>query len=353
MLLDPHGWAPAQAIERVLENADVHLTRSAAAETHAAALELATGIHTTVAGAVTELEVLRRILARQLEALDLRAASAGTHPLASWRNTEVSPGERYQGHHESMRELARREPSYALHVHVGIADAETAARVADRLRAHLPLLLALSANSPFWQGRDSGLASARTPIFQAFPRVGLPRRFGSYAAWVATVRTLVDAGAIADHTYLWWDVRLQPTLGTVEVRIMDAQTSLRDVAPLLALVQSVARLEAEEGYVSEELLDAQEVLAENRFLAARDGIDAQLVDPVRLRLVPARELVRDVVDAARPHASDLGCADQLDAVQALMDDPPAARQRAHAGASGDLEGVVAALSAAFVEEAAA
>ena len=154
---------------------------------------------------------LRVQLAETLETLGLRAAVAGTHPFAIWQEIAVSGGERYQFVYGSMRELARREPTFALHVHVGVADAETAIRVNDRMRVHLPLLLALSANSPFWQGRDSGLASARTPLFQAFPRVGVPRAFGSYEVYAETVDLLIRTEAVPEATFLWWDVRPQPS----------------------------------------------------------------------------------------------------------------------------------------------
>ena len=123
-----------------------------------------------------------------------------------------------------MRELARREPTFALHVHVAVPDAEIAVRACNAMRAHLPVLLALSANSPFWQGRDSGLASARTPVFQAFPRTGIPREFATYAEYVEAIDVLMRCGAIPEPTFIWWDVRLQPRFGTLEVRIMDAQT---------------------------------------------------------------------------------------------------------------------------------
>ena len=156
--------------------------------------------------------------------MGLRAACAGTHPFAVWHDTVVSSGERYQAVYGSMRELARREPTFALHVHVGVPDPEDAIALMNRMRAHLPLLLALSANSPFWQGRDTGLASARTPLFQAFPRVGIPRVFNDYSDYVEAVDLLVRCGSIPEPTFLWWDVRPQPRFGTVEVRIMDAQT---------------------------------------------------------------------------------------------------------------------------------
>ena len=127
-------------------------------------------------------------------------------------------------------------------------------RLTNRMRAHLPLLLALSVNSPFWQGRDTGLGSARTPLFQAFPRVGIPRVFADYADWVEAVDLLIRCDAFPEPTFLWWDVRPQPRFGTVEVRILDAQTTVAETAALAALVQSVARLEVVEGYVSERLV---------------------------------------------------------------------------------------------------
>src|SRR3712207_2604129 len=176
---------------------------------------------------------------------------------------------------------------------------EQAIVASNRMRANLPLLLALSGSSPYWQGRDTGLASARTPLFQAFPRVGIPRVFSSYADWVRSVDLLISSGALPDHSYLWWDVRLQPRYGTVEVRIMDAQSSIRRTAALVALIQCLVRLEAQEGYASSRVLHAQEVLDENRFLAARDGVDADLIDPDRGTRVPVRELAAELVEIGR------------------------------------------------------
>jgi carboxylate-amine ligase len=247
-----------------------------------------------------------------------------------------------------MRELARREPTFALHVHVGVSDPEAAILLHNRLRVHLPLLLALSVNSPFWQGRDTGLASARTPLFQAFPRVGIPRAYASYEDYVETVDLLLRCEAFPEPTFLWWDVRPQPRFGTVEVRIMDAQITTFETAALVALVQSVARLELEEGYHVDAQGDRAEVLAENRFLAARDGMGARLIDAVAERRVPARELLSRLLDAARPHAADLGCEDLLDMLVMLGEEPGAKRQRRVARELGCLPGLVERLSAAFV-----
>jgi len=259
----------------------------------------------------------------------------------------VSSGVRSDAVYGSMRELARREPTFALHVHVGVDDPEAAIRLANRMRAHLPLLLALSVNSPFWQGRDTGLGSARTPLFQAFPRVGIPRAFDGYADWVETVDLLIRCKAFPEPTFLWWDVRVQPRFGTVEVRILDAQTTVDQTAALVGLVQCVARLEIEEGFASPELVATQEVLDENRFIAARDGMDAALIDPLHECRVPARRLLEELLEACAPHAAELGCADEL-ARLASMSEWTGARRQLELGRRADrLPGLVAELAASF------
>jgi carboxylate-amine ligase len=349
MLVHPETWSLAHQIDRVLLAMPADLARQMTAETHMSAVELATGVHSNVRGAAGELARLRFALDDHLAPLGLAAAGAGTHPFAVWHETVVSSGSRQQIVYGSMRELARREPTFALHVHVGVRDPERAICVANRMRAHLPLLLALSGNSPFWQGRDTGLASARTPLFQAFPRVGIPRAFDSYEEYVSTVDLLIRCEAFPEPTFLWWDVRPQPRFGTVEVRIMDTQTTVGATAALVALVQSVARLEGEDGYVSETLVHSPEVLAENRFLAARDGTEAALVDPLAERRVPVRELLDDLLEAAAPHAEALGCAEELRGVPELVERPSHAHQLRLARGPLRMRGLVEQLAGSFTD----
>jgi glutamate---cysteine ligase / carboxylate-amine ligase len=346
MLLERDGSSLAQESERVLARLPAGLAEHVLPETHAAVVELATGVHGDVAGTVAELAGLRARLARELRAMELGAACAGTFPLASAQATRISRLERYRVIADSMRTLARREPTLALHVHVGVPDCEDAIRVINGMRDVVPLLLALSANSPFCQGRDTGFASTRTVIFQGFPRTGTARRFAGYADYARSVDALIASGALPDSSFLWWDVRLQPRLGTVEVRAMDAQSTVADSGALIALVMSVARAELEEdprpGTVT------PEVLAENRFIAARDGLDAHLIDPERSRLVPVRDLVEELLARCAPHAAALGCASELEHVRALAKEGGAARQRRHADAEG-LDEVVPALMGSFTE----
>jgi carboxylate-amine ligase len=347
MLLDPETWALAQCVEDVLEVLPDDLREVVCSETHSGAIELNTRPFATVAEAAADLGALRSTLAEVLDRRGLRAASAGMHPFADWHDIRVATADRHQAVAGSMRELARREPTFALHVHVAVPSAAAAMAAANQLRVHLPVLLALSANSPYWQGRDSGLSSARTPLFQAFPRVGIPRAFASYNDWVETVDLLVRCEAFPDHSFLWWDVRLQPRYGTVEVRIMDAQSSVEHAAALTALVQCLVRLEATEGYAPAHLIHAQEVLDENRFLAARDGCDAALIDPARETRVPVRELIEPMLDACAPHARELRCEAELGLVRLLVDEGGAERQRMLAGEDDDQCRLVASLSEAF------
>ena len=347
MLLNPADWSLAQQSERVFAGVTPDLEGHLPGETQSSIVELGSGIHGDVASLAEELEALRWALELELSSLGLRAASAGTHPSTVWQETVVSAQPRYQAVYGSMRELARREPTLALHVHVGVPDAEDAIRLVNRMRAHLPILLALSVNSPFWQGRDTGLASARTPLFQAFPRVGTPRAFDDYADWLETVSLLIRCEAFPEPTFLWWDVRPQPRFGTVEVRICDAQTRASETAALAALIQCIARLEVEEGYVEPLLVHSPEVLEENRFLAARDGMDGELIDPRQARRVPVRGMVAELLEACVPHAMDLGCADELDGIRRLAERTGADRQLDLARGSSRLQGLVEELAERF------
>ncbi|MFN2611736.1 MAG: YbdK family carboxylate-amine ligase [Solirubrobacterales bacterium] len=346
MMLEPHSWALAHAIDSVLPTLPPELVGKVSAETHGSALELQTAVHEDVSAAHSDLRVSRDALHERLEAMQLRVATAGTHPFAIWHNIVVSGGDRYQFVYGSMRELARREPTFALHVHVGIGEPEAAIRVANRLRVHLPLLLALSGNSPFWQGRDTGLASARTPLFQAFPRVGIPRAFGDYGDYVETVDLLIRCEGVPEPTFLWWDVRPQPRFGTVEVRIMDSQSRLDETAALVALTQCLAKLESEQGFASHKAIVTGEVISENRFIAARDGVEARLIDPDIEGRVAVRDLLADLLPLCRSHAQDLGCEPELDWVTELATRSGAKRQLQRAR-QGSLTGLVAHLAEDF------
>jgi carboxylate-amine ligase len=349
MLLDPFDWSVASRVDDVLAVLPPAIAGRAAPETHACVLELRTAPHASAAGAAAELCELRGALDTTLrESLGLRAAVAGVHPLVARSEAPVSGGMRYREIEATMRSLAHREPTMAQHVHVAVPDGQAAVRALDGLRGDLPLLLALSANSPFLRGRDSGFASVRTPIFSMFPRVGTARRFGSYGDYVATVGEMLRARAIPDPSFLWWDARLQPHLGTVEVRIMDAQSRLLDAAALTALVQCLVRRHAEGDSPD---APGPELLAENRFLAARDGLDAQLLDPRRdTGRRSARAVLAELLETCEPVARELGCGAELADAAALAAEPGYLRQRRCSGRDG-LRALFARLGAEFTHPA--
>lgn len=346
MILEPGDFSLARDTEPTLAALPDDLAGHASAETHEAAIELATSPCSSVEDAGDELADLRAALRSQLEKDGLRAASAGTHPLAMWTDTRVSGSARYQLIFQTMRELARREPTFALHVHIGVPDPDSAIVLLNRLRSHVPLLLAVSANSPFWQGRDTGLASARTPIFQAFPRVGIPRAFASYLEYVETVDQMLRCNAFPEPSFLWWDVRARPQFGTVELRVMDSQSTSDRSAALAALVQTIAHLELEEGYHDPLLLHSPELLDENRFLAARDGLEAHLLDPVTDAQISVRDQLTELLDAATPHGQELGCESALELVREMATDGGAEQQRRIAGRTG-LRGLLRKLAMKF------
>ena len=324
MLLDARTGAPANRIDDVLAAMPVDLRSHASAETHACVVEIRTDVHGQLGSLADDLISLRCGLARVLAPLGLRPAAAGTHALAREDDVDVSTGARYREIEASMRALARREPTMALHVHVAVPDERAAVQALDGLRRDLPVLLALAANSPFWRGTDSGFSSMRAPIFSMFPRAGIPRQFGTYGDYVRVVDRLVGSGAVREPGFLWWDARLQPRLGTVEVRMLDAATRVADAAAIAALVQCLVRRHAESWRTR---APEPEVLAENRFLAARDGMRAELIDGFGGRTRPVRDRLDEMLEACRPYAAALGCAGELAGVAALAADPGDARQR--------------------------
>jgi carboxylate-amine ligase len=296
---------------------------SAHPDTYSALVELASPVSASAPEAVASLAALRA----RLRGAGGTAIGAGVHPDGTFGDVEHVPARRYRKIAAQLRGLLLRTPTCALHVHVGMPDAETAIVVCNGLRERLPLLQALAANSPFWHGRDSGLATARAQLFRGFPRAEIPRAFAGFDDYAETVAAVVQAGDLPDYTFLWWDIRPHPHLGTVEVRAMDSQSALWSVAGLAALVHALARLEAERG---PRAWAPREALMEASFSAARDGLDARIPHDGALR--PAREVARAALKEARPFAREAGADAALEAVERILREGNGAdRQRgAHA-----------------------
>jgi carboxylate-amine ligase len=219
----------------------------------------------------------------------------------------------------SLGFVARQELVFGMHVHVGMADPEETIYVANGLRPHVPLLIALSANSPLLRGGLTGLMSSRVPIFRALPRVGLPPRFEDWADFERRVETMSESGMIEDYTYLWYDVRPHPRLGTVEIRAMDSQTRVEHTIALSALVISLVKLLTEEFQRAPEPVDPHwEILDENRWLAARHGLEAELLDHASGQRRGVRELTEALIARLGPHARELGCEGELEGLRDLL-----------------------------------
>jgi glutamate---cysteine ligase / carboxylate-amine ligase len=342
MLLDARTAAAANRVGDVLAALPPELAAHTSPETHACVVELKTDPQPSVAYVAAQLADLRATLDQVLAGLGLCGAAAGTHPLTIRSQVAVTTDPRHQQVVTTMGALAHREPTMALHVHVAVPDGDTAVRALDGLRNDLPLLLALSANSPFWRRADSGFASIRAPIFSMFPRVGIPRRFGSYARYVDAVDLMLSSVAVPDPSFLWWDARPQPRFGTIEVRIMDAQSRLDDVAALAALVQCLVRWRADAPRMG---VTQAEVLDENRFLAARDGMRAVFIGGPAGRRA-ARDALARRLEACSVYAEALGCERELASVPALAADPGYERQRRIAARDG-LDGLVRSLAEQF------
>jgi carboxylate-amine ligase len=331
LLVDPRTRALSHTAVEVLERMTVAPDEGTAKpDTYAAMIELTTPISRTAGDAA---EALGRLRARVREAGGT-VIGAGVHPDAAFGDVVHFPAERYRLLERMMRGLLRRTPTGALHVHVGMPDADAAIRACNGLREHLPVLGALSANSPFWHGRDSGLASARSPMFRSYRGAELPRAFHDYDDYASTIAATVAAGGLPDYTFLYWDVRPHPKLGTVEVRAMDAQSSLTSIAALAALIHALARLEAE----GRGPWTPREALVEASFAAARDGLDARL--PFDGALRPAREVVRATLELARPHARELGDESTLAGVERILAEGNGADRQRAAHARGGMEAVL-------------
>jgi carboxylate-amine ligase len=238
-----------------------------------------------------------------------------------------------------MRGLVSRSPTAALHVHVGMPDPETAIDVCNRMRAHLPLLQALAAHSPFWHGRDSGLASARSAVFRAFPRSVIPPTFAGWEHYNEVVRWCEAAGDLPDYSYLWWDLRPSPRLGTIEVRAMDAQARLESVAGLAALIHGLAAACADG---DEEFAPPPEALMESSFRAARDGIDATIWWRGTLR--PIVEVGRDALEIARPYAREFDGEDALEEIERILREGGGADRMRSSYAAGGMRALLARLA---------
>lgn len=311
-------------------------------ELYESTIEVITGICETVDDARTDLTRTLDELAVAMEPRNLSFISAGLHPSARWFDLTQSPGERYEELVERIQWPARRLMTHGVHFHVGVRSNEKVVAITDALSAYLPHFIALSASSPFWHGHDTGLASVRTKIFEAMPTAGLPPQLNGWADFEAFMDTLLRAKAITSVREVWWDIRPHPDFGTVELRMCDGIATMSELTSLAALAQSlVTHLD--------QMIDRGQSLPrrrdwvrrENKWRAARSGIDAEIVVDDWGNTKPIVNDIADLVDALRPTARTLGCHNELDGIKAIVAHGPSyVRQRAVTTNGGTLVDVV-------------
>jgi carboxylate-amine ligase len=345
MILDAATMELVNGVERLLEPAAAGEIKPELMES---VLEVSTDPCQDIPEAAAQLRALRRQVIGAAAGKGLAIGSAGTHPFAMWEDQRIVARPRYRDLISALRFVARQELIFGMHVHVGVDDPDKAIHVANGMRVHVPVLVALSANSPFWRADATGLASTRMPIFRAFPRVGIPPTYKDWEDYSRRIEFMVKSRVIEDPTYLWHDVRPHPHFGTVEIRAMDSQTHIEHTVAIAALVQALVK-ELCEHYESGQQLSKYpfEMLDENRWLAARHGLTGEIVDLPAPERVSTRELARRLLERMREHAQDLGSSAELEGIQDLLDrGNGAARQVVVFEANHDLREVTAEIVAA-------
>lgn len=319
MLLDAETLELAQSIEDVLASVPPEFKGQMKPELLQSFLEVATKPHPDVMSAGEELRALRRKLAEIAEPHGLVIGAAATHPSARWEDQLVVHDARYEQIVEELQYVARQFLIFGTHVHVGIEGAERAIYVADGIRRYLPLMLALSTNSPFLRGHATGMMSSRTPVFRALPRAGIPPHFGLWETYAERVEVMMRAGAIEDYTFLWWDVRPHPNLGTVEVRVFDQQTRADLTIALAALTVCMAHRLSHFYDEDNELVSyPTELVDDNKIRAAVKGMDGVLLDFWSAEQVPAERFAMQLLGVLSEHAQELGCERELAGVGELL-----------------------------------
>ncbi len=322
MLLDPETFDLVQHVDTVLTAAqDGEFSERIAPELMQSVLEISTPVCKTAGDIDHELRRLRGHVTRTAHDQGLRVGSAGTHPFSLFERQRITARDRYRNLVDQLQYVARRELIFGCHIHVAVDDQEKAIHVMSALLVHLADLLALSASSPFWRGEPTGLSSSRQMVFAAFPRSGPPPRFSGYDDYAEVVGQLEKTGCIADYTHIWWDVRPHPRFGTIEVRVMDAITRVEETVALAAYVQGLVKHYSELYDAGREMPSYHRILvSENKWLAARYGLEAPLMDLAagRRNRVPVAQLIRRALRDVEPHARELGSDRELEGIRDIL-----------------------------------
>ena len=313
------------------------------AEMHQSVVEVGTGVCANIGEAAHDLMHLRRQMLELTEAHGLKMVSGATHPFADWRSQDIHPDERYTRVVEDMQIVARANLIFGLHVHIGIEDPEVTIQLMNQIRYFLPHLLALSSNSPFWIGMNTGLKSYRCKVFDRFPRTNIPDEFSSYGEFDNYVNLLVRTGCIDNGKKIWWDVRPHPVFGTLEIRVCDIPMRVEETLAIAALIQAtvaklwklLSRNQSWRNY-------SRALIMENKWRAARYGIDDKMIDFGIEAEVPTKHLIYEYLDFVDDVLDELGSREAVSHIRWILDHGTGAdRQlRAYAASGGDMKALV-------------
>jgi carboxylate-amine ligase len=341
-IIDPETRELRSHIQEILEYGKVILKEEIKPEMHQSVVELGTEICQSIVDARAHVIQLRSRLAELAGRSGLKIASVGTHPFSHWRDQLITQGERYREIVKDMQQLARANLIFGLHVHVGVPDREMAIHVMNQARYFLPHLYALSVNSPFWVGEDTGLKGYRLKVFERFPRTGIPDSFESLSEYEDYCKLLVKTGCIDNAKKIWWDIRLHPFFDTLEVRVCDAQTRVDDTLAIAALIQVIiAKLFKLLRQNTTFRIYRRRLLDENRWRAARYGIDGKLIDFGKETEVEERSLLNELLEFVASEVNEFGTQREMTHIERIMREGTGAdRQLATYARTHDIKAVV-------------
>jgi carboxylate-amine ligase len=318
-IIDPETRELRSHIQEILEYGRVILKEQIKPEMHQSVVELGTEICQSIVDARAHVIELRSRLAELAARSGLKIASAGTHPFSHWRDQLITQGERYHEIVKDMQQLARANLIFGLHVHVGIPDRDVAIHVMNQARYFLPHIYALSVNSPFWVGQDTGLKGYRLKVFERFPRTGIPDAFESLSEYEDYCKLLVKTGCVDNAKKIWWDIRLHPFFDTLEVRVCDAQSRVDDTLAIAALIQAViVKLHKLLRQNVTFRVYRRRLLDENRWRASRYGIDGKLIDFGKETEVDARSLLNELLEFVSTEVNELGTENEMAHIERIM-----------------------------------
>lgn len=342
MVVDPVSRELTSHDQKIVEAAEQVLKDHVKAEMHQAVVEVGTGICRNVDEARSDISKLRKLVSDIARSMNLRIGASGTHPFSHWSKQLITPNPRYDEIVNEMQEAARSNLIFGLHVHVGISDKNMAIHIVNTIRYFLPHVYALSCNSPFWEGRNTGFKSFRTKVFDKFPRTGLPDYFNDWDDFKNYVNLLIKTGCIDNAKKIWWDVRVHPFFDTIEFRICDVPMRVEETIAITALFQAlVVKLYKLRTQNMSFIVYNRALINENKWRASRYGIDGKLIDFGKQEEVETRSLINELLEFVDDVVDDLGSRGAINYVHTMMKEGTGAdRQLAVFQQTGSLEKVV-------------